>query len=388
MRHIAHPEGHDDVIRLPEPFRGGPAGASWYPSPMLDPRWIARNAHAFDVVHVHFGFDHLPAQRLREAVEAVRAAGTPLVFTVHDLCNPHHADPAAHASALDVLVGAASALITLTPGAASEIARRWGRTAHVAPHPHVVPAARIGRRPARSGPFTVGIHLKNVRANMVALPTVQAARAGAAALGGGARLRIDIHQRLDTPGDPLHAPELMARLRALARDPVVDLRVHPFFDDDALWEYLASLDVSVLPYRFGTHSGWLEACHDLGTAVVAPTCGFYGEQGDVVAFESGTDADIRRTLPGAIARAHGLGPAAPADPVTRHAQRVALAGLHRRVYAEVIAAAPSVPAPPARRALAISAGAGSRTMRTSPPSREISPRRANPSSHPSIGHQP
>ena len=35
---------------------------------------------------------------------------------------------------------------------------------------------------------------------------------------------------------------------------------------------------SVLPYRFGTHSGWLEACYDLGTAVVAPTCGFYAEQ--------------------------------------------------------------------------------------------------------------
>lgn len=34
----------------------------------------------------------------------------------------------------------------------------------------------------------------------------------------------------------------------------------------------------MLPYRFGTHSGWLEACFDLGTAVVAPSCGFYGEQ--------------------------------------------------------------------------------------------------------------
>ena len=36
VRHISHPDGDDGVIRLPEPFRGGPAGASWYPSPMLD----------------------------------------------------------------------------------------------------------------------------------------------------------------------------------------------------------------------------------------------------------------------------------------------------------------------------------------------------------------
>ena len=39
-----------------------------------------------------------------------------------------------------------------------------------------------------------------------------------------------------------------------------------------------SVTVSVLPYRFGTHSGWLEACFDLGTAVIAPSCGFYKQQ--------------------------------------------------------------------------------------------------------------
>ena len=54
--------------------------------------------------------------------------------------------------------------------------------------------------------------------------------------------------------------------------------MHDYFSDDELWDYLHALDVSVLPYRFGTHSGWLEACHDLGTTVVAPTCGFYAEQ--------------------------------------------------------------------------------------------------------------
>lgn len=56
------------------------------------------------------------------------------------------------------------------------------------------------------------------------------------------------------------------------------MRVHKYFSDDELWEYLSSLSVSVLPYRFGTHSGWLEACHDLGTAVIAPSCGFYHQQ--------------------------------------------------------------------------------------------------------------
>ena len=40
----------------------------------------------------------------------------------------------------------------------------------------------------------------------------------------------------------------------------------------------AALDVCVLPYRFATHSTWLELCHDLGVAPVFPAVGFLREQ--------------------------------------------------------------------------------------------------------------
>ena len=66
---------------------------------------------------------------------------------------------------------------------------------------------------------------------------------------------------------------------------LLDLRVHDYFTDDELWRYLSSLDVSVLPYRFGTHWGWLEACRDLGTAVIAPTCGYFADQAPVLSYQ-------------------------------------------------------------------------------------------------------
>ena len=47
--------------------------------------------------------------------------------------------------------------------------------------------------------------------------------------------------------------------------------------------------MSVLPYRFGTHSGWLEACRDLGTTVVAPDCGYFADQGPVLTYAMGED---------------------------------------------------------------------------------------------------
>ena len=84
---------------------------------MLDPDW-ARAADV-DVFHLHFGFDACPPERSCESLTRVlRERGTPFVFTVHDLRNPHHEDRRLHDEQLDVLVPAADALITLTPGAA------------------------------------------------------------------------------------------------------------------------------------------------------------------------------------------------------------------------------------------------------------------------------
>src|SRR5690606_28303224 len=92
-------------------------------------------------------------------------------------------------------------------------------------------------------------------------------------------LQINVHDEIFDPGNKYwYNPDAGQRILRYGDNPYVDVRVHPYFSDDELWQYLADLSVSVLPYRFGTHSGWLEACFDLGTAVVAPSCGFYGEQ--------------------------------------------------------------------------------------------------------------
>ena len=259
------------------------------------------------------------------------------MFTVHDLRNPHHADPAEHERALDVLIGAASAVLTLTPGAAAQIARRWGVVPVVAPHPHVVDIERLRRRRrARRDGVTIGVHLKGLRANMAALPSVIACLSALPELGPGASLRVDLHRSVAESRRPADRALVCALHRLAAADPALDLRVHPFFSDEELWDYMEAIDVSVLPYRFGTHSGWLEACHDLGTAVVAPSCGYYHEQRVVVSYrcdESGPDA---RSLRRAVVEA-SLGAApAPAPIAARLAERRAVAALHRHVYASVV----------------------------------------------------
>ena len=345
VRHLSRPEGEsaasapDPVRRLPDPT------TPWWPPTMLDPDWVRAHADDFDIFHIHFGFDACAPDLLNELVAVLRAYDKPLVQTVHDLRNPHHVSRTEHDAHLDILVPAAAALITLTPGAAAEIERRWDRTAWVLPHPHILDLGELRRRqavtataerqPARvdADPFLVGLHLKSMRPCMSGPPVI-AALTDVVADMGNARLRIDIHRDVADAGGARHDPVVVQALRAAAARGA-QVEVHDFFSDAELWDYLAELDVSVLPYRYGTHSGWLEACRDLGTAVAAPTCGYYAEQGPVFSFgldESGLD---QGSLARALIAARAAGRPAPLSVATRTEQRTRIATAHETIYRDV-----------------------------------------------------
>jgi beta-1,4-mannosyltransferase len=337
VRHLSPVGGGDGVERLPDPDPDDPrrsAEQRWWPPVMLRPAWAA--TADIDVFHVQFGFDTCTPDGLRELVGVLRRRGIPLVVTVHDLRNPHHADRREHDAQLDVLVPSADAVLTLTAGAAAEIGRRWGVEAVVLPHPHVVdlPLARALRDRPASGPWTVGLHVKSLRASMdpaTILPTlVDEVRSMP-----GARLLVNGHRDvLDERGARRDAA-LASYLRDAERRGDLELHVHDYLSDDELWDYLARLDVSVLPYRFGTHSGWLEACRDLGTAVVAPDCGYFADQGPVLTYAMGEDRYDAASLRAALRTAR-TDPPPPADLDQRAVQRDAVATAHRDLYRQLL----------------------------------------------------
>lgn len=322
----------------PHPRGRGTEQSGWWPPAMLEPGWIDEHADDFDLMHVHFGFDALDPADLERVVADLRRARRPLVYTVHDLTNPHHTDPAAHAVALDVLVPAADALITLTPGAAAEIRRRWGREALVLPHPHVVDLptleARAGAPRTPNDPLRVGVHLKSLRPNTAPLEVVEGLVRAAREVP--AVIQVNTHPEVVTGGGHQASEGLAARLSELAGAGAIDLRVHPYFAEDELWDYLASLDVSVLPYRWGTHSGWLEACLDLGTAVAAPDCGYYAEQRPVQTFHLDRDGLDVDSLTAALARVAQLPEYPRMSVADRVAERRRVCGEHDRLYRSLL----------------------------------------------------
>ncbi|MFD3543320.1 glycosyltransferase family 1 protein [Streptomyces sp. NPDC058662] len=333
VRHCSAPEP-DGVRRLRDPRPTGAPSTSqrWWPPVMLDPDWVNAHHGEFDVFHLHFGFDAQSPAQLTALVDTLRRHGKPLVYTVHDLRNPHQPDPATHDAALDVVIPAADHLVTLTPGAARTIRGRWNRTATVLPHPHVVELPRLTRPRPRRDRFRVGVHAKSLRPNMSVLPVVRVLADTVAELPR-AELQVNVHREVADPASPAHAPGLLRDLGELADRGRLTLTVHDYFDDDQLWDYLESLDLSVLPYLFGTHSGWLEACHDLGTAVAAPDCGFYAEQRPCLTYghtqHGGLDAESLRE---AVRTAYARGAAPRATTAQRAREREELATAHRALY--------------------------------------------------------
>lgn len=299
----------------------------WEPDPYLDAASVPGWAADADLVHLHFGFDHLDRAAVDRWADALAAAGIPLVFTAHDLRNPHHTDPAAHTDVLAALLDRAAAVLTLTPGAATEIADRWGRSAQVLPHPTLVDPARTAD--VATEPGLVVVHLKSLRRNLID-PVALVAAAAAGASAGGGRLRVDVHP--DVVDDP--------RLAGLRPGPGLEVAVHPRYDDLDLERYLRRAHVTVLPHRWGTHSGWLELARDLGTAVVAPSCGHYRDQWDRVHTYTNDEhfGFDPASLTAAVARAVTEPPPAPADRAERLAQAAAVRVGHGQLYDRLVGA--------------------------------------------------
>ncbi len=302
------------------------------PDPFLSVAGVHRWGGGADLVHLHFGYEHLDPARMAEWLAALAAESLPLVVTVHDLRNPHHDRPGRHESLLAQVVPAAAGLLTLTEGAAGETLARYGRRPVVVPHPSLVDPQRSAD--VVTEPGLVAVHLKSLRRNLRDPGAiVRAAALGAARAGG--RLRVDLHPEARALAE-------VAALQAADLAGSVELVEHPRFDDHALERYLRRAHVSVLPNRWGTHSGWLELARDLGTRVVAPDCGYYTDQWPSVLPYRNNEADglDSDSLARAVTAALAHPPPEPADARARAVEAAEVRRLHARLYDRLLARRP------------------------------------------------
>lgn len=334
VRHLDAAPGTPQLFDpLPDPT-GHVAAGTWRPSPALDPAWIALHGPHLDIVHLHFGYEHLEPAQVTAWVEAVHRAGVRLVVTVHDLDNPHLIDQTRHRATVGAALAGADRVITLTPGAAAEIGQRWGRRAEVIAHPHVLPLHLVATRAQPRRPERwprLGVPLSSLRANVAAVPVLDLLSSIPAPV------RIRISRKIVEAATAGDATAVRARLEASAADKAWQLdAVEPGEPEQQVWQWLSSLDALVLPYAWGTHSAWVEACADVGTSVIAPAVGRWHEQQDIITVPPWSSASTADLL-AALARLGDPndpagGGRSPVAEATRVAQRSAVHAAHSGVY--------------------------------------------------------
>jgi beta-1,4-mannosyltransferase len=329
IRVLSYPPRHPYVDRLAdrvatlvhrdEPW---PRLPSFY-----DPVWIGARTGDWDLAHLHFTWEQHPVDRFATVLDRHRAAGRPLVWTAHDLRNPHTGDADRDDPYLAVLAERADTVLTLTAWAAAQLHQRFGRTATVVPHGPLLPAAtaqRLRARRRREDVVTVLLHAKSLRRNLDVLGCVEAMSALPADVP--VRLVLSLHDE----------PEVRRTIPAVLPANVTAWW-HPPLAHDTLAAAIAAADALLLPYRWGTHSGLLELAMDVGTAVIASDAGAFCDQGPVRTIPV---VDGRVAVAGLVAAlreaAAGRLPPAPGW-AEREAAAARFLAEHARVYRELTA---------------------------------------------------
>lgn len=279
-RVLSYPPVHDYVDRLhPTSAELVHREQPWPQLPdFYDPGWLRRNHDTWDIAHLHFTWEQYRPDRLDEVLREHRRAGTPVVWTVHDLRNPHTPDAEQDRAYLELLAESVDRVITLTDGAADEISRRFGRTAQVIPHGPMLsaPASRRWRQERvriladrHPGTWRLLLHLRSIRRNVQW------------------RAPIEVVSELHEDGVPIELDVLVLtdaprrrEVQAAAR-PGVNVHAHGRLSFEDLTERLVTADALVLPYLWGTHSGMLELATDLEIPVIAGDVGYLDEQAPV-----------------------------------------------------------------------------------------------------------
>jgi beta-1,4-mannosyltransferase len=273
----------------------------------LDAHWVRHHASRVDVVHLHQGLDaaSIPCNAAT-LVDALQAHGLPSVVTLHQ--PPCEAVDEPHPE-LDAIVPAADAVIALTPQAAGVARRRWSLDPLVLPHPAVAPPEEwvtTAAGPRRPGPWRVGLHRHGDR---------QASATLLEALEQLAARRDDVAVAVwSAAGGPA---------------------------DPGVRQWIAGLDLLVLPPALPGQATWLELCRDLGTgAVVAVT----GPAVQLAATASYPAAATRAgVITRVVARALDELPVTHVDVDARSAEVAQVRDEHVALYRALLAAATPTP---------------------------------------------
>jgi hypothetical protein len=241
--------------------------------------WVRRQPSLdfFDVLHIQsVELAELPA--IEEVLQRAASQRKGIVLTIHDVGPLFPDEGGPFSERINLACQFAKSVVTLTDCARQEISSRFGlssATISIIPHGSVLPISHRlwTRKSAQNQFFSLGM-FGGVRPNRSFLTAAVNALYGLEPEA----VRVKILSRGLNPIELAYGAEALQLANLAASDSRLSFKLSPFPDDDEVADFVSSLDVLVLPYLFGTHSGQLELAMDLGVRVIAPGFGCYRAQ--------------------------------------------------------------------------------------------------------------
>ncbi len=329
VRVLSYPPVHDYVDRLEGSVchlvhrdECWPALPNFY-----RPGWLREHEEDWDITHFHFTWEQYSPHRLAEVLRTHRHQGKKVVWTVHDIQNPH--TPETDERYMHALAQAADVVTSPTPGAGEEVERMIGRRPITIPHGPFLdaPTIRSVRSPGRPwrGKKVLLFHLRSGRANMKWRPWLQVVTEMARE-GWGLVAKVCAHA--DHPErDALHA---------WGEQPGCLVSIHKPLSLPQLVQVLQDADALTLPYAWGTHSGLAELAADVGTPIIVGAVGYVREQVPVISVQMSSGAPDSSSLRSALMSfCRGRTPRVPTLE-DRNGDLEAFIQGHRQIYSDLL----------------------------------------------------
>lgn len=257
---------NEGVIRFVNP------GTDYFSNPRSCHIQVLEAAHppsTYDLVHIHFSFDHLTVNELRRLIRYFKRIHKPIVWTCHSREPQRYRSRVEIAPRQLLLYREADAVTTLTHGCAHWLERTLGKRPKpilIAPLGFMAPPERVAE--LKRGVMKMAtrfIYLYGEgRANKELLVAVNAF------LNCEAMRNCELLL--------LARPQAQQKLNKLSEHSRLKIVCRKSFSNDDLTRTFLSAHAVMIPYHWGTHSGQIELARDCGCRVVISNVGFYQEQ--------------------------------------------------------------------------------------------------------------
>jgi len=270
----------------------------------------------YDVVHIHFEYHLIEADRLEKLLEYFKRKNKPIVWTCHDRRSLTGESPDGRHEQL--LNKYADRITTLTEGSS-----RWLKVNFGNPDDKikVMPLGYMAHPAVVRGILRETVKERHLFTMLIgdfrkSKEFVRSIEDFLACKGISPDARLQVIYR---PPDPNAAEpavrEKLTRFQELIKKPGIVPCCRDKFSDVEMTRLFASSHAIVLPYLWGTHSGQLELARDCGCHVIVPDVGYYGEQWDSIRTwpSSGEwDEEQSDNYKNALSEVDGLSPLNPA----------------------------------------------------------------------------